>query len=176
MSLDSPSSILYDNSGVALAVQDNVALVASQPALMVAGFDGTNTQFISVNAAGQQVIVGAGVAGTPSGGVVSVQGVVGGTAIPVTPGTSGTGTQSSVARSATDVTILASNANRKGASVYNENGRLLLLVGSGTSSATVYTVEVGPSSYYEVPAAYTGILKGLWTSAGGGSARVTEWT
>ena len=36
---------------------------------------------IDVN--GRQIVVGAGVAGTPTGGVVSVQGVAGGTAIPV---------------------------------------------------------------------------------------------
>lgn len=91
-----------------------------------------------------------------------------------------TGTQSIVASSATDVTILASNANRLGAMIFNDSTQILyLLVGSGTSSATVYTVQIPASGYYELPETkyghYTGILKGLWASANG-NARVTELT
>lgn len=47
--------------------------------------DGTTpSQKAAVNVAGSQQIHGQGVAGTPAGGVVSIQGVSGGTAIPVT--------------------------------------------------------------------------------------------
>ena len=89
---------------------------------------------------------------------------------------SATGTQSIVASSATDVTILASNANRLGAAIYNDSTQILyLLVGAGTSSATVFTVAMATASYFEVPACYTGIIKGLWASANG-SARVTEYS
>lgn len=104
----------------------------------------------------------------------------------VTPGSGGsnpsgdgavnTGTQSSVAASATDVTILAANTARYGASVYNDSSAICyLLVGSGTSSATNHTVQLNGGAYYEVPYGYTGVLKGIWASATG-SARVTEWT
>lgn len=90
--------------------------------------------------------------------------------------TSGTGTQSSVASSATDVTILAANTSRKGAAVYNDSTAILyLLVGSGTSSTSLYTVQVSPSAYYEIPYNYVGILKGIWASANG-NARVTEFS
>jgi hypothetical protein len=90
--------------------------------------------------------------------------------------TSATGTQSSVASSATDVTILAANTARLGASVFNDSTAVLyLLSGAGTSSATVYTVQVPSGGYYEVPFGYTGILKGLWAAANG-SVRVTEFT
>lgn len=89
---------------------------------------------------------------------------------------SATGTQSIVASSATDVTILASNANRLGASVYNDSTQILyLLLSNATSSSTVHSVQVGVGAYFEVPAWYTGVLKGLWVSANG-SARVTEFT
>jgi hypothetical protein len=44
----------------------------------------TPTQKMGVNAAGSAQVAGQGVAGTPAGGVVSVQGVTGGTSIPVT--------------------------------------------------------------------------------------------
>jgi hypothetical protein len=43
----------------------------------------TPSQCVAVNSSGQLVVIGAGVAGTPSGGVVSVQGVASGTTLPV---------------------------------------------------------------------------------------------
>jgi hypothetical protein len=89
-----------------------------------------------------------------------------------------TGTQSIVADTASSTTILASNAARRGASVYNDSSAILyLLVGTGTASATVYTCRVYQFGYYEVPAGYTGIISGIWaTDPGDGAARVTEWT
>lgn len=88
-----------------------------------------------------------------------------------------TGTQTSVASSASDVTILASNANRLGAMVYNDSTQILyLLVGSGTSSTSNYSVQVPSQGFYTLDfPAYTGVLKGIWASANG-NARVTELT
>ena len=89
---------------------------------------------------------------------------------------SSTGTQSSVASSATDVTVLASNANRLGAIVYNDSTQILyLLLASGKSSSSNYSVQLAANDYYEVPAFYTGVIKGIWTSANG-NARVTEFS
>jgi hypothetical protein len=92
-----------------------------------------------------------------------------------------TGTQTSVASSATSGTILASNASRKGATITNDdtNG-LYLLLASGTASATNYTVLIPTLGYYELPVCiggvYTGIIVGIWDADGAGSARVTELT
>lgn len=88
----------------------------------------------------------------------------------------GTGTQSNVAGSATDVTILAANTSRLGFSVYNDSAAILyLLLSNATSSATVFTIKMDPNGYAEFPFGYTGAVKGLWASATG-SARVTEYT
>lgn len=88
-----------------------------------------------------------------------------------------TGTTTSVASQATAVTILAANTARYGATVYNDDANALyLLLGTGTVSATVYTVQVPSLGYYEVPFGFTGILTGLWAADGSGSARVTEFT
>lgn len=93
-----------------------------------------------------------------------------------TTGRPSTGTTTSVASSATPVTILAANAGRFGASVYNESTAILyLLLGAGTASATVYTVQLTSGQFYEVPYGFTGILTGLWATANG-NARVTEFT
>jgi hypothetical protein len=89
-----------------------------------------------------------------------------------------TGTNTSVADSATSVTILASNANRLGASVTNDSSAVLyLLLGATTASTTNYTVRIAQYGYYEVPFSYTGQLTGIWaTDPGDGAARVTELT
>jgi hypothetical protein len=90
-------------------------------------------------------------------------------------GTAGasTATVASVASSATNVTLLAANANRKGAAVYNESTAVLKLKLGATASATSYTIQVAAGGYYEVPFGFTGRIDGLWASADG-SARITE--
>lgn len=92
--------------------------------------------------------------------------------------TSTTATTTTVADTASSTTILASNANRRGASVSNDSSAVLyLLLGSGTASATNYTVRLAQYGYYEVPYNFTGQLTGIWaTDPGDGAARVTEIT
>jgi hypothetical protein len=60
----------------------NGAAVAGNPVL-VAGSDGTDARTLATNTSGQAVVVGAGTAGSASGGVLTVQGSASGTAIPV---------------------------------------------------------------------------------------------
>lgn len=87
-----------------------------------------------------------------------------------------TGTITSVASNAGSVAILASNANRLGGSVFNESTQILYLSWSATAaSITVYSAQVLPGGYTEIPFGYTGQLTGIWASANG-SARVTEMT
>lgn len=91
------------------------------------------------------------------------------------------GATSTVAGSASSVTILASNTSRLGASVFNEQptdgtGEILyLLLDAAVASTTNYTVQVPPNDYYEVPFNYTGEIRGIWGSALG-DARITELT
>jgi hypothetical protein len=62
MSTDSPAAVLVDGSGVALAVQDGVALPASTPGIVSAGVDGSgNVQFIKTDTAGKVIVDGSGV-------------------------------------------------------------------------------------------------------------------
>jgi hypothetical protein len=88
-----------------------------------------------------------------------------------------TGTVSTVARSASSTTVLAGNSARIGASIYNDtNTNLFLRLASGVASTSSFSVKVGAQSYYEVPAHYSGIIVGIWASAGTGNAQVTEFT
>lgn len=78
-----------------------------------------------------------------------------------------------VAASASNVTVLALNAQRRGATIYNDSTVVLYLKLGATASATSFTVKMQPDGYFEVPAGYTGIIDGIWASATG-NARVTE--
>ena len=91
-------------------------------------------------------------------------------------GQASTGTQTSVAGATSSTSLLASNAARLGATVYNDSTAILyLLLGSGTASTSAYSVQLGAGAYYEVPYRYTGAIKGVW-SAAAGNARITELT
>jgi len=69
-------------------------------------------------------------------------------------------------------TIATSSTARLGCTIFNEGaGRLYATLGTGTTSTTSYTVSVGSGEYYEVPMNYTGLIGGIFGSAG--TARVT---
>lgn len=85
------------------------------------------------------------------------------------PGYTGT----NVAASATNVTLLASNTARLGATVYNDSTATLYLKLGATASATSFTVKMIADSYYETPFNYTGQIDGVWASATG-VARIGE--
>lgn len=93
-----------------------------------------------------------------------------------------TGAITSVNDTNADTTILAANAGRKGATVYNDSSAILYLACANvTSSATVFTVKLQPEAFYELPRGkdgtiYTGVIKGIWSADSSGAARVTEWT
>lgn len=170
-------ALLVDTSGrpqVAGAAAAGSA-VAGNPVL-TGGSDGTNVRTIATSTTGHPIIEGAGVAGTPAGGVASVQGVSGGQPVPVS-GTVTANTQKStastpsgVASSATDVTVLASNANRLGASFYNSSTATLYLnEGAAASIASGgYVVAIPPGGYYEMPMPiYSGSIHGIWSAANG---------
>lgn len=89
-----------------------------------------------------------------------------------------TGTQSSVADSASSVTILASNVDRMGAHIFNDSEyALYILLGGATASLTTFTEKLAPGGSLSIsPSGFTGLIVGIWAANGSGSARVTEWT
>lgn len=88
-----------------------------------------------------------------------------------------TGTLTSVDSTTSSVTILAANAARLGATIYNTDANALyILLGAGTASATNLSWSIAANSQYEVPYGYTGIIVGVWAADGTGAAKVTEFT
>lgn len=91
--------------------------------------------------------------------------------------TNGSTTVTRVASSATVVTLAAANSARAQLIINNASTAILYVkFGSGASS-TLFTVQVPPSGYYELPvgAIYSGIVTGVWASVNG-AAMVTELT
>ena len=88
---------------------------------------------------------------------------------------SSTPTQTSVAASASNVSLLASNGSRLGATIYNDSSAVLYRRLGASASTTNYTVAMAANSYYEAPFNYTGAIDGIWASATG-NARITELT
>lgn len=86
---------------------------------------------------------------------------------------SATPAQSSPSVTNSNTVILASNANRLGATIYNESGAIALVKLGATASITSYSVSVAIGGYYEVPFGYTGAIDGI-TASGTAVLRVTE--
>lgn len=83
MSGVSPSSVLFSSDGYELAVNSGSAYIPGTRSILFAGNDGTDTRTILIDSSARQIIAGAGVAGTPAGGVLTIQGAVGGTNVPI---------------------------------------------------------------------------------------------
>lgn len=90
------------------------------------------------------------------------------------PSAPSSGVNASVSGSTSQVTLLAANASRKGATIYNDSTLNSLKISlGGTVTATSFTAVIASTGYYEVPFGYTGIITGIF-SAATGAARITE--
>lgn len=87
--------------------------------------------------------------------------------------TSSTGATPTTFSSVTYATIAASNASRKGLTIFNEGaGLLYVTLGTSTTTSSLYSVRLAAGDYYEVPFGYTGLVGGIFATAG--TARVTQ--
>ena len=86
-----------------------------------------------------------------------------------------TAAASTVASSATSVSLLAANLSRAGFSVWNASTAILYLDYGATATASAYAVRIDPAGYFESPTAFTGQVSGIW-SAANGSALVREFS
>jgi hypothetical protein len=77
---------------------------------------------------------------------------------------------------ATTASILAANAQRKGAVIHNTDANALyLLLGVGTASSSNKHYVLNNNDTWECPAGYTGDVQGVWTADGSGAAITAEW-
>lgn len=87
-----------------------------------------------------------------------------------------TATVTSVASSATNVTLLSANSGRKGASFYNDSNQTSAVKFGATASFTSFTLKIPANGYYEMTGPiYTGQIDAIWNVANGNMI-VTELT
>lgn len=90
--------------------------------------------------------------------------------------------RSAVNDSATSVTVVAANTERRALAIFNNSSSSLYLA-AGSTAATVasFTVCIDPYGYWEEPQppagyeAYTGAYTGIWSANSTGAALVTEY-
>jgi hypothetical protein len=70
-------------------------------------------------------------------------------------------------------TIATASTGRLGCQIFSEGpGTLHVTLGTATTSTSSYTVRLASGDYFEVPANYTGLIGGIFATAG--TARVTQ--
>lgn len=134
--------------------------VASGTAVPVSGA-------VTANAGTGTLAVSAASLPLPSGAATAANQVI--------PVTATTATLTNTASSATNVTVQASNASRKGLILYNDSTQVAYVKFGATASSTSFTVYLLPNASYEMgPTVYSGIVDAIWVAANG-SMRATEW-
>ena len=70
-------------------------------------------------------------------------------------------------------TIATESTGRLGCTIFNSGpGTLHVLLGTATASTSVFTARLSAGDYYEVPFNYTGLIGGIFATAG--TAEVTQ--
>jgi len=82
------------------------------------------------------------------------------------------GSITTVAASASAVSLLAANTDRKSARIVNDSTAVLYVALGETASATNYTAKLAADEAFNFDG-YTGAVSGIWASATG-NARITE--
>ena len=70
-------------------------------------------------------------------------------------------------------TIATASTGRLGCTIFNSGpGNLHVMLGTATASTSAFTVRLSAGDYYEVPFNYTGLIGGIFATAG--TAEVTQ--
>jgi peptidoglycan DL-endopeptidase CwlO len=183
LSLTTAGLLRVDGSNVTQPISGTITANAGTGTFTISGTVTSNAgtgNFTVVQSTASSLnatIVGLGTAGSPSGGVVSIQGVSGGQAIPVsgtfTTDKSSTSSLTSVAGATSSTQLLAANSSRISATFWNDSTSIAYIALSTSASATAYTIKMFPGAYWELPVCWTGAVFAIWVSANG-NMRISE--
>jgi hypothetical protein len=82
---------------------------------------------------------------------------------------------STVASETTSAALLAAKDSRNGVIIHNSDANPLYIKYGVTASATDFTERIPTNGSWEMPEPiYTGVIHGIWPTAGTGSAHITE--
>lgn len=119
--------------------------------------------------------------GAGTEGALAIDRITGGLLVQNVKGPA-TPTSTNVSANAASVTLLASNAARLGATIYNNSDKVLHLSFSTPATTDNAVLDLGAETggliggYYEVPFKFTGAIYGIWEAAPTGKANITELT
>ena len=82
----------------------------------------------------------------------------------------------SISQSVGTINILLGNLDRRGFICCNDSTASLYLKYGSSASLTDYSIFIPAHSMYESIMNYTGLITGIWASAGAGFARITQVT
>ena len=137
--------------GEQATVSNGGPLSGAELTKIVSGYDGTNARTLKTDTAGELQV-----------DVLTIP-----TNQPTTP------TVTTVGDTTTSTQLIASNTSRKEVEFYNGSTAILyLLKGTGTASATNYTVQLNQGDYYNSDV--TSAFQGVWSADSGGSALITS--
>jgi hypothetical protein len=134
--MSSSNNVLITSDGTELPVTTASTTVATNRALLVAGSDGTNNRFITLDSSGRQLVVGAGTAGTAAGGVITIQGVAGGVVVPIS------NTTLSVVGGGTEAAALRVTIANDSTGVVTVDGTVTSNQGTANSLANAWSMKI----------------------------------
>ena len=174
------SAIPVSDNGGSITVDGTVTIGTALPA-------GTNNigdvdvlTLPSVTLASQANPFSSAIPVSDNGGSITVDGTVAATQSgtwSVATATYSSSAVSSVTSAATNTVLLASNASRRQAVLYNDCDKAVYVKLGATASSTSFSYRLQPNQTLELPTpVYTGAIDGIWDSSPTGSMRVTEIT
>lgn len=75
----------------------------------------------------------------------------------------------------TSIVLLPANANRLGATIYNDSNGRLYIDFDDSVTVTNYAIKINPGDGYELPYNYVGPISGVWSGTNG-NAQIREFT
>jgi hypothetical protein len=83
MTTESPVVILYNEDGYRLDVKNNISIPSGTTSILISGSNSGTAKLLRLDSSGNTIVTGNGTAGSPDSGVVTIQGIGGGTPVPI---------------------------------------------------------------------------------------------
>jgi hypothetical protein len=177
MAGESPVVNLFSSDGYEMAVVNSVSIPPNTRGYLVAGTDGTTTRIILMDGSSRVVVVGAGTAGTPAGGVLTIQGVALGTAVITTDTSDGAvsggtaGTTSMLTGGVFNSGVLSLTTGQQASLQLTASGQLKTVAQSSTATGAATPANaflMGGAATTAAPTYITGDLEPLSLNLAGG--------
>jgi hypothetical protein len=168
---NAPTTAVTVSSGVVLGAGSSANTLGS--VALVAGSTANSIGSVALVAGSSANVIGTVVISSASNEAVTLTSGVATLGRLLTPSTAA---RSNITSATAESTFLAANSARMGAMLFNDaTANSYVGLSTVAVSTTSYSVKMPPGGYYELPFAYTGMIRGMWDTSGvTGSMRITE--